>query len=92
MSEHRIGGTMGDNIYGAQPASHVTKCVHSRNPYGHNPECVCGWANIDRPSQVVPYLERDISDELPVSDHEHWWPADIDQDVDRMREERAFND
>ena len=42
----------GVNRFGS---SHVTRCVHSKNPHGHNPECKCGWAK-ERASQVVPYL------------------------------------
>lgn len=37
--------TNGAGIYGYSAPSHVTKCRHSNNPNGHNPECPCGWAN-----------------------------------------------
>lgn len=51
-----------------------TTCKHANNPYGHNPECVCGWA---RPPQIVPYLEEieEPEPECPPSKHARWWPA-----------------
>lgn len=92
MRESTLGGTMGDNLYGASPRSHVTECVHSKNPYGHNPECSCGWFARSRPPQVIPYEEPDLAPDLPASDHEHWWPAENDYEGDQMREERAFDE
>lgn len=55
----------GAGYYGAPAPSHVTRCVHSRNPFGHNPECNCGWARVPD----VPIGEPDY----PVSPHERWW-------------------
>lgn len=66
MRESTLGGTMGDNLYGASPRSHVTECVHSKNPHGHNPECSCGWFARSRPPQVIPYLEADTAAEDPA--------------------------
>lgn len=92
MRESTLGGTMGDNLYGGTGPTHKTKCRHSNNPYGHSPDCVCGWHARSRHSQVIPYTEPDTAPELPVSDHEHWWPAENDYEGDQMREERAFDE
>lgn len=48
-------GQTGAGLYGGPSSSHVTACVNSKNPHGHNPACPCGWAK-ERASQVVPYL------------------------------------
>ncbi|MFF8817310.1 hypothetical protein ACF07D_04830 [Leucobacter sp. NPDC015123] len=85
-------GKHGAGLYGAPPPSHKTKCPQSNNPFGHHPDCKCGWAARERPSQVIPYAEPDLEADLPVSEHEHWWPAENDYEGDQMREERAFND
>ena len=61
----------GVNRFGS---SHVTKCPQSNNPYGHNPECECGWAK-GRASQSVPY-----EDDAPVfekSPHGKWWTIPV---------------
>lgn len=60
----RFTGQTGAGLYGGVAPSHVTKCVNSRNPHGHNPECPCGWAR-ERASQTVPYLPSS-RDELHV--------------------------
>lgn len=49
------GGNRGAGVVGSG-GSHVTACVNSRNPHGHNRECPCGWWLRERASQVVPYL------------------------------------
>ena len=54
----------GAGLYGAPAPSHVTACTESHNPFGHNPECKCGWAK-KRPSQTVPCQEP----EFPASRH-----------------------
>lgn len=53
----RFTGQSGAGFYGGPPHSHVTTCVNSRNPHGHNPECRCGWKARERASQTVPYVE-----------------------------------
>ena len=42
-------GTHGAGIYG-RVEGRKSDCVNAQNPFGHNPECLCGWA---RP----PYLD-----------------------------------
>lgn len=36
-------GTHGAGVYGYQPGRQTT-CAQANNPFGHNPECDCGWA------------------------------------------------
>lgn len=49
----RFTGLTGAGLYGAPAPTHKTACKNSNNPFGHSPECACGWV---RASQVVPYF------------------------------------
>ena len=62
-------GVTGAGLYGGPAKSHVTTCVNSKNPHGHNPACPCGWAR-ERPSQTVPYAEQPIVPGFPRSRHD----------------------
>lgn len=64
-------GNVGAGLYGAPAPTHVTACVNSKNPHGHNPECKCGWAK-KRASQSVPYQEP----EFPASRHNALFEGD----------------
>lgn len=61
---------VGAGLYGGPAPSHVTRCVNSRNPYGHNRECPCGWAKPEG-SQ-----EPDSVPEITPSRFTAWWPGD----------------
>ncbi len=59
MRDAHLAGTVnkGAGVYGYPAPTHVTRCVNSKNPYGHNRECPCGWYERQvRDSQRVPYL------------------------------------
>lgn len=58
-----FAGRHGAGLYGAPAPTHVTKCVNSRNPFGHNKECPCGWW-------------PPISEELEPVYPESRWPDD----------------
>ena len=64
-------GKVGAGLYGAPAPTHVTACVNSKNPHGHNQECKCGWAK-KRASQSVPYQEPDY----PPSRHDALFEGD----------------
>ena len=32
-------------LYGQPKPTHKTRCPNSNNPYGHSPDCLCGWAD-----------------------------------------------
>lgn len=51
-------GTTGAGLYGHVHGRRTT-CAQANNPFGHNPECLCGW---DRPAPLW-LTEKEIDDD-----------------------------
>lgn len=77
-----IGSVLkGAGVYGVPAPSHVTRCPHSNNAFGHNRDCSCGWY---RASQAVPYMEDE--EELTESPYaDPWDEADYLHDLQKER-------
>lgn len=79
MREGQIIGraNMGAGSYGTPAPTHVTRCVNSKNPHGHNKECPCGW-----------WTREQREAQFPRSRHD-WSDPDAQGEADREREREA---
>lgn len=83
MSDGNVVGpaSRGAGVYGTPAPSHVTRCVNSRNPHGHNRECPCGWWAREQAGSV--YGEPVTV--FPPSRH-RWWDPDAEGEASRERD------
>lgn len=74
----------GAGLYGRPSKSHVTACVNSKNPHGHNRACPCGWAAEEAAAAVD-------GDEIPESEPRNGrWLTDAELEALCAAEDAAF--